>query len=86
MLLADPPRGNDLAGAERQCRPEDLLAELDALGMVAKRAVAEVAEERLGGIEPLVDSKVIIDGAAPFFHGGEGVVVGVGHGRVFRQR
>ncbi len=52
----------------------------DALGVVAKSTVAEVAMVFLRLVEPGVDPDVVLDLTAPFALGAESVVVGVSDG------
>jgi hypothetical protein len=47
----------------------------DALGVMPERPVPEIGGDPLRLVEPGVQRQIVGDVAAPFFHGGEGVMV-----------
>ena len=53
--------------------------------MVAERSVPEVRCDLLALVEPGMHRHEIVDGAAPFLHRGQGVVVGMCHRRPLRN-
>ena len=75
MLLANPAGRDDAPGREREGRPQDRLGHEDALGVVAQRPVPEVRCDLLALVEPGMHRHEIVDGAAPFLHRGQRVVV-----------
>jgi hypothetical protein len=81
MLLADQAHGDDAPGREGERRPEEALQHEDTLGMMPQGAMAKVRDQHLALIEPLVKGQEFVGCSAPDFHGGEGVVIAMGHGK-----
>src|ERR1035441_6415321 len=79
MLLAYPARRNDAASGERDGCAEDGFGHENTLGMMTKCAMAEVGDDFLGFVEPVVNALVVSGNAAPFLHAGEGVMVRMRH-------
>jgi hypothetical protein len=70
MLLPDPTRRDCAAGRDFDCLSENAFREENALGMVPECAVPKVGNDLLGFIEPFVNAKVVLDGAAELLDAG----------------
>src|SRR6516162_709289 len=51
-----------------------------ALRVVPERPVPEIRRDALRLVKPCMERQIVGDVAAPFFHGGEGMMIGMRHG------
>jgi hypothetical protein len=79
VLLADPAGRDDPAGGQGDGCAEDRFRHEDALGVMPQGAVPEIGDDLLGLVEPVVDTLIISDFAAPFLYAGERMVIRMRH-------
>src|SRR3546814_19091556 len=60
MLFTDQSDGHDAAGRQRDRHPEEALEHENAFGGMPDRPVAEVRDDRLRFVEPLMERELVV--------------------------